>query len=115
MKTLISAAALLAVTVGYFYLPAAHAEEANADCHVRENGENKKKKSGPCTVTEAQDNVWILLNSGESFTLKPRKDKKNQYKDQDGKEVKRTMEAGVPVYNWSHRHITVNMRAKNTR
>jgi hypothetical protein len=115
MKTAISAAALLALTIGCFYLPTAYADEANADCHVRENGENKKKKSGPCTVTEAQDNIWILLANGDSYTLRPRKEKNNQFKDQDGKDVKRKMEAGVPVYSWSHRHITVNKRSKAAR
>ncbi len=83
----------------------------NADCHVRENGENKKKKSGPCTVTKTQGNIWILLNNGDSFTLKPR-DKKDRYKDQKGRDVKVKIEAGNPVYTWEHRHITVNMRDK---
>lgn len=83
----------------------------NADCHVRENGENKKKKSGPCTVTETQGNIWILLKNGDSFTLKPR-EKKDRYKDQKGRDVKVKMEAGVPVYSWEHRHITVNKHKK---
>jgi len=83
----------------------------NADCNVRENGDNKKKKSGPCTVTKTQGNIWILLNNGDSFTLKPR-DKKDHYKDQKGRDVKVKYEAGNPVYTWEHRHITVNMRDK---
>jgi len=92
--------------------PAALASDGpNADCHVRENGENKKKKSGPCTVTKTQGNVWILLHNGDSFTLKPR-DKKDRYKDQKGRNVKVKVEAGNPVYTWEHRHITVNMRSR---
>jgi hypothetical protein len=95
-----------------FLLPIAYAEDGpNADCHVRENGENKKKKSGPCTVTKTQGNIWILLANGDSWTLKPR-DKQDRYKDQQGKNVKVKIEAGVPVYSWEHRHITVNMRDK---
>ena len=91
-------------------LPVASADDGpNADCHVREKGEKKKKKSGPCTVTEKQGNIWILLANGDSWTLNPR-DKKHRYKDQRGKNVKVKYEAGIPVYSWEHRHITVNMR-----
>jgi hypothetical protein len=91
-------------------LQAANASDApNADCNVREDGENKKKKSGPCTVTKTQGNIWILLANGDSFTLKPR-DKEDRYKDQKGRDVKVKYEAGNPVYTWEHRHITVNMR-----
>ena len=46
---------LVCVFASVLLLPIAHANDGpNADCHVRENGENKKKKSGPCTVTETQ-------------------------------------------------------------
>ena len=89
----------------------ARADGVNADCNVRENGDNKKKKSGPCTVTESNGHIWILLANGDSFTLKPR-EKKDRFRDQDGKDVSRTIEAGLPVYSWGHRHITVNMRSK---
>jgi len=95
-----------------FLVPApASADGVNADCHVRENGENKKKKSGPCTVTETNGHIWILLANGDSFTLKPR-EKKDRFKDQNGRDVSRSIEASLPVYNWEHRHITVNMRTK---
>ena len=102
---------LTCVLATAFVMPiAASAEDGpNADCHVRENGENKKKKSGPCTVTETQGNIWILLANGDSWTLKPR-DKEDRYKDQKGKNVKLKYEAGVPVYSWEHRHITVNKK-----
>jgi len=101
---------LMCVFASSFLLPIANADDGpNADCHVRENGDNKKKKSGPCTVTEKQGNIWILLANGDSWTLKPR-DKKDRYKDQRGKNVKVKYEAGNPVYSWEHRHITVNMR-----
>ena len=103
---------LVCVFASVLLLPIAYANDGpNADCHVRENGENKKKKSGPCTVTETQGNIWILLANGDSFTLKPRnKDKKEGYKDQKDRVVKVKYEAGVPVYSWEHRHITVNKR-----
>ena len=101
---------ILCAFLTFFLLPVANADDGpNADCHVREKGETKKKKSGPCTVTETQGNVWILLANGDSWTLKPR-DKKDRYKDHRGENVKVKYEAGVPVYSWEHRHITVNMR-----
>jgi hypothetical protein len=100
----------ICIFVNASLLPTANANDGpNADCHVRENGETKKKQSGPCTVTKTQGNIWILLANGDSYTLKPR-DKKDRYKDQKGRDVKVKIEAGVPVYSWEHRHITVNMR-----
>jgi hypothetical protein len=89
-------------------LPAVYAEDGtNAQCHVREKGEHKKKKSGACTITEKQGVLWILLANGESFTLKPGK-KKEHFRDQRDKVVKRHYEAGNPVYKWEKRTITVN-------
>ena len=109
MKSILSFL-LMSVFAAPILLPVANADDGpNADCHVREKGENKKKKSGPCTVTETQGNIWILLANGDSWTLKPR-DKKDRYKDHRGENVKVKYEAGVPVYSWEHRHITVNMR-----
>ena len=84
------------------------ADEANADCQVRENGKDKKQKSGPCNVFEARGHVWILLATGDWFVLRP-KSKTDRFVDQAGKDVKRDYAADVPAYHWPHRHITVNM------
>jgi hypothetical protein len=92
-------------------LPAAQAEEGpNAQCHVREKGKDKKKKSGECTVTEAGGNIWILLKNGESITLKPGK-KAEHFRDQRNKVAKRSYEAGVAVYKWEKKTIKVNTGA----
>jgi len=89
-------------------LPAAYAEEGpNAQCHVREKGKDKKKKSGECTVTEAGGNIWILLKNGESITLKPGK-KAEHFRDQGDKVARRSYEAGVAVYKWEKKTIRVN-------
>jgi hypothetical protein len=86
------------------------ADETNADCQVRENGKDKIKKSGPCNVVEARGYVWILLATGDWFTLRP-KNKTDRFVDQAGKDVTRKFEADIPVYSWPHRHITVNMKS----
>lgn len=92
-------------------LPVAYAEEGpNAQCHVKEKGKDKKKKSGECTVTEAGGNVWILLKNGESITLKPGK-KAEHFRDQRNKVAKRKYEAGVAVYKWEKKTIRVNIDA----
>jgi hypothetical protein len=89
-------------------LPIASADEGpNAQCHVREKGKDKKKKSGECTVTETDGNIWILLKNGESITLKPGK-KKEHFRDQRDKVAKRSYEAGVAVYKWEKKTIKVN-------
>jgi hypothetical protein len=86
------------------------ADDTNADCHVRENGTDKVKKSGPCHVFEARGHVWILLATGDWFVLRP-KNKTDRFVDQAGKDVKRDFEGDVPAYHWAHRHITVNMNS----
>ena len=109
MKFPIRALAACMLTVSFLLPLGAFAADTNADCHVRENGEDKKKKSGPCNVVEARGHIWILLASGDSFVLSPRQ-KKDRFTDDKGRDVKREMEAGLPVYSWEHRHITVNMK-----
>ena len=86
------------------------ADDSNADCQVRENGDDKIQKSGPCDVFEARGYVWILLPTGDWFTLKP-KNKADRFVDQGGKDVTRNFESDIPVYHWSHRHITVKMNS----
>ena len=82
------------------------ADDTNADCHVRENGKDKIKKTGPCNVFEARGHVWILLPTGDWWVLKP-KNKADRYVDHKGKDVKREYNGDKPVYRWAHRHITV--------
>ena len=95
------------LTTPFLMSSSAVAAESNADCQVRENGKDKVQKSGACDVFEARGYVWILLATGDWFTLKP-KNKTDRFVDQDGKDVTRNFEADNPVYHWSHRHITVN-------
>ena len=83
------------------------ADGTNADCQVRENGKDKVKKSGKCTVVESRGHVWILLPTGDWFVLRPKK-KADRFVDQNGKDVKRDFAGDVPSYHWPHRHITVN-------
>lgn len=87
----------------------AMAEDANADCHVRENGKDKVKKTGPCNVYEARGYVWILLGTGDWWVLRP-KNKADRFVDQAGKDVKRDYQGDSPAYHWAHRHITVNSK-----
>lgn len=92
-------------------LPIVHAEDGpNAQCHVREKKEVKNKKTGPCTVTEQNGSIWIVLKNGESITLKPGK-KKEHFRDQRDKVAKRSYEAGVAVYKWEKKTIKVNLDA----
>ncbi|MGI9201761.1 MAG: hypothetical protein ACR2QL_11920 [Woeseiaceae bacterium] len=92
-------------------LPIAYADDGpNAQCHVREKQEEKKKKTGSCTVTESNGQIWIVLKNGESITLKPGK-KKEHFRDQRDKVAKRSYEAGVAVYKWEKKTIKVNLDA----
>ena len=89
-------------------MPIAYADDGpNAQCHVREKKKEKKKKTGPCTVTEANGQIWIVLANGESITLKPGK-KKEHFRDQRDKVAKRSYEAGVAVYKWEKKTIRIN-------
>lgn len=92
-------------------MPVAYAEDKpNGQCHVREKQKEKKKKTGECTVNQTNGSIWIVLKNGESITLKPGK-KKEHFKDQNGKGVKRSYEAGIAVYKWEKKTIRVNLDA----
>jgi hypothetical protein len=110
MKIPVLSLVICILTTPFLVSSSAVADESNADCHVRENGKDKEKKSGPCNVFETRGYVWILLATGDSFTLKP-KNKTDRFVDQEGKDVTRRFEADIPVYHWAHRHITVNMKS----
>ena len=110
MKFPILSLVICILTTPFLVSSSAAADESNVDCQVRENGKDKIKKSGPCNVFEARGYVWILLATGDWFTLRP-KNKTDRFVDQEGKDVTRKFEADIPVYHWSHRHITVNMKS----
>ncbi len=102
---------LLCILVSSFVMTSTVlANDANADCKVRENGKDKIKKTGPCTVVESSGHVWILLATGDWWVLRP-KNKADRFVDQAGKDVKRDFAADVPSYHWPHRHITVNTKS----
>lgn len=97
----LAVAALLAVP-----FPAA-ADDARAECEVRERGEKKKGQSGPCMFSQRQGYIDIRLNNGKTYSLSPQ-NKAGHYKDQEGKKVNRTEASGnVQKYKWEHKNITV--------
>lgn len=86
---------------------AALADEAQANCDVREHGEKKKGQSGPCLFSQRQGYIDIRLNNGKTYSLSPQ-NKANTFKDQDGKKVERTEASGNEhKYKWEHKNITV--------
>ena len=109
MKFPILSLAICILTAPLLLSPLAVAADSNADCEVRENGKDKEKKSGPCNVFEARGYVWILLTTGDWFTLTP-KGKSDRFVDHEARDVTRKFEGGIPVYHWAHRHIAVNKK-----
>lgn len=107
MKTkLIPLAAVAVAALVAIPLPAV-ADEAQAECEVRERGEKKKGQSGPCLFSQRQGYIDIRLNNGKTYSLSPQ-NKAAHYKDQDGKNVKRTEASGnMQKYKWEHKNITV--------
>jgi hypothetical protein len=86
---------------------AALADEAQANCDVRERGEKKKGQSGPCMFSQRQGYIDIRLNNGKTVSLSPQ-NQADTFRDQDGKKVKRTEASGnTHKYKWEHRNITV--------
>jgi len=110
MKSQILSLIICTLTIPFLLSSSADANDANADCQVRENGKDKVQKTGPCNVYEASGHVWILLATGDWFVLRP-KNKADRFVDQAGKDVKRDFADGSPSYHWPHRHITVNMNS----
>jgi hypothetical protein len=84
----------------------ATADTAEATCEVRKDGEAKAGQSGACTFSQRQGYVDISLRNGESWNLTPG-DAANQYRDQKGNKVVRTVEGQDHVYKWPNRKITV--------
>jgi hypothetical protein len=84
----------------------ASADTAEATCEVRKDGEAKAGQSGACSFSQRQGYVDISLRNGESWNLMPG-DAANQYRDQKGNKVVRTVEGQDHVYKWPNKKITV--------
>ena len=111
MTRKLKSAAALATLLLASWTGAALADSMEADCDVRERGEKKKKQSGSCLFSQRQGFIDIRLNNGKTYSLSPQQNKAGVYKDQDGKNVKRTEAGGnMHKYKWEHRNITVNFK-----
>ena len=100
--------ALMAGLVLASFTTASFADDASADCTVREHGEKKKGQSGPCLFSQRQGFIDIRLTNGKEYNLSPKQDKPGVYKDQDGRRVERTEASeNMHKYQWEHRNITV--------
>ena len=100
--------ALMAGLVLASWTTASFADDARADCEVRERGEKKKGQSGPCLFSQRQGFIDIRLNNGKEYNLIPQDGKPGVYKDQEGRRVTRTEADGnTHKYKWEHRNITV--------
>ena len=87
-----------------------YADDASADCTVRERGEKKKGQSGPCLFSQRQGFIDIRLTNGKEYNLSPQDGKPGVYKDQEGRRVERTQaEGNMHKYKWEHRNITVTV------
>jgi hypothetical protein len=106
MKTLHAFAASL-LALGAVVVPqTARADSAAANCEVRKDGDKQGGKSGPCTFGQRQGYVDIDLKNGDTISLSPA-NQANQYRDQKGNKVVRTMQGQDQVYKWSNKTITV--------
>ena len=81
---------------------------ANAYCEMVSHGDKVKKATGHCNYQDNGDRVQITLVNGDSYTL-TRKEKKNKFKDQKGKNVNRTVrdKEKSHYYKWESKNITV--------
>jgi len=106
MKALVafSTSLLLLGTVGLSQISCA--DTAEATCEVRKDSEAKAGQSGACTFSQRQGYVDISLRNGDSWSLTPG-DEANQYRDQKGNKVVRTVEGQDHVYKWPNKKITV--------
>jgi hypothetical protein len=106
MKTL-HALATVVFLAGALGLPqSAQADTADANCEVRKDGDKQGGKSGPCTFGQRQGYVDIDLRNGDNISLSPA-NQANQYLDQKGNKVVRTMQGQDQVYKWPNKTITV--------
>jgi len=106
MKTL-RAFSTSVLLLGALVVPqAARADSADANCEVRKDGDKQGGKSGPCTFGQRQGYVDIDLRNGDTISLSPA-NQANQYRDQKGNKVVRTMQGQNQVYKWPNKTITV--------
>lgn len=92
-------ASLVAVSLNA-WLPAAHADSAEAMCQVRKDGDTKQGKSGPCTFSQRQGYIDLDLRNGETYSLAPG-NQPNHFKDQKGNKVVRTQAGGnTQEFKW---------------
>lgn len=106
MKALVAFSTSLLLLGTVALSPTAAADTAEATCEVRKDGEAKAGQSGACTFSQRQGYVDISLRNGESWNLTPG-DAANQYRDQKGNKVVRTVEGQDHIYKWSNKKITV--------
>ena len=106
MKALVAYSTSLLLLGTVALSPTAAADTAEATCEVRKEGEAKAGQSGACTFSQRQGYVDISLRNGDSWSLTPG-DQANQYRDQKGNKVVRTVEGQDQVYKWPNRKITV--------
>jgi hypothetical protein len=83
----------LAITISVSAISFAYADNSDAMCEVRKEGETKHGASGPCSFSQRQGYIDLDLRNGDTYNLRPL-DKSNQYKDQKGHKVVRTMASG---------------------
>lgn len=104
-QNVILCTALLAIAS---WSSSALASDNNAFCQLVSHGDKVNKGTGHCHYENSGDRVVIKLANGDSYTL-TRKEKKNKFKDQKGKNVNRTMreKEGSHYYKWDHKNITV--------
>ena len=108
MKARLVITATIASLVFASWTTTSFADDASADCEVRERGEKKKGQSGPCLFSQRQGFIDIRLTNGKEYNLSPQDGKPGVYKDQEGRRVKRTeAEGNMHKYQWEHRNITV--------
>ena len=78
----------------------AFADTASASCEVRKDGDTRPGASGPCTFSQRQGYINLNLRNGDSYSLAPT-DRKDQYRDQKGKRVTRTITGGgTEEFKW---------------
>ena len=68
----------------------AFADTASASCEVRKDGDTRNGASGPCTFSQRQGYITLVLRNGNSYDLSPT-GRGGQYRDQKGNKVVRTI------------------------
>lgn len=78
----------------------AFADNAEAMCEVRKDGDTKKGASGPCDFSQRQGYIDIDLRNGDKYSLSPT-DKPDHFKDQKkNKVVRKSATATSQEFRW---------------